>query len=119
LAIYLRIPALLLMCVLSRWSAVLGVFLFPYARIQGKARVFIDGMNLRTFMLSSIAAFIFAFFILGFKGLFILLVIAAFVYLSGRKIKGRIGGITGDVLGATIELSEVITLITVFIIARS
>ena len=32
--------ALILICVLSRWSLVFSLFLFPYARQEGKAKVF-------------------------------------------------------------------------------
>ena len=40
----LKTTALILACVLSRWSGVLAIFLFPYARKDGKARVFTEGM---------------------------------------------------------------------------
>ena len=110
-----RPMALLLMCVLSRWSAVWAMFLFPYARQDGKAKVFIQGMNLKIFMLSLIAALIFAFVIWRIKGLFVLLIIAGCTYLSSRIISRKIGGITGDTLGSTIEVMEIVTLFTVCI----
>ncbi|MCX5703943.1 MAG: adenosylcobinamide-GDP ribazoletransferase [Candidatus Omnitrophica bacterium] len=111
----LRPTALVLMCVLSRWSAVWTMFLFPYARQEGKAKVFIQGMNLKIFMLSSIAALILAFVIWGLRGLLALFIIAACSYLSGKIITRRIGGLTGDTLGANIELTEIIVLLIVCI----
>lgn len=110
-----KLMAILLMCVLSRWSAVLSMFLFPYARQEGKAKVFIDGMNLKIFILATITAFIFAFLIWQVKGLLALLIIFGCTYLSGKIISRKIGGITGDTIGATIELTEIITLFTVCI----
>lgn len=106
----LKTTALLLMCVLSRWSAVLAMFLFEYARKEGKAKSFIQGMNLRVFMFSLIMALILAFAIWKLKGLFALAIVAGCTYLFGRFSQRKIGGITGDTLGATIELTEIAVL---------
>jgi adenosylcobinamide-GDP ribazoletransferase len=109
----LKITALLLMCLLSRWSVVLAMFLFPYARREGKAKIFIQGMSRRIFILSLIAVLLFSFAVWQIKGLIALLMAAGFVYLFGKLSERKIGGITGDTLGATIELTEVITLLIV------
>jgi len=106
----LKTTGLLLACVLSRWSAVLSMFLFPYARRDGKAKVFMQNMNSKIFFLSTIVTVICAFAIWRLEGLVALLIIAGCVYLSGNLFSRKIGGITGDTLGATIELTEVITL---------
>ncbi len=111
----LKTIALLLMCVLSRWSVVLSMFLFDYARQEGKARAFMQGMNLKIFVFSSIIVFVLAFSIWQMKGLFALLIVAGCTYLGGRFASRKIGGITGDILGATIELMEIVTLLTVSI----
>ncbi len=113
-----KITALLLMCILSRWSVVFSMFLFPYARRDGKAKIFIQGMNLKTLIFSSILVIIFSFAVWRTKGLLTLLIIAGCTYLSGKIIKRKIGGITGDTLGATIEIMELITLFTVCISSR-
>ncbi|MFA4989338.1 MAG: adenosylcobinamide-GDP ribazoletransferase [Candidatus Omnitrophota bacterium] len=107
-----KASALLLMCVLSRWSAVLAMFLFPYARQEGKAGIFIRGMSLKIFLISSISAFIFAFIIWQVKGLIALAIVSGCAYLGAKFTNRKIGGITGDTLGATIELTEVVTLLT-------
>lgn len=111
----LKTNTLLLMCVLSRWSSVLAVFLFPYARKDGKARVFIEGMNLKIFALSLFAAIVVAFVIWRLKGILALLIVAGCVYLGGRFASRKIGGITGDTIGAGIELTEVTALFIVCI----
>jgi len=102
--------ALLLMCILSRWSSVLMIFLFPYARESGKAKAFIEEINLNIFTISTFIALILAFIILGIHGLILLLIIGGFAYLIGKMSIRKISGITGDVIGATIEITEVITL---------
>lgn len=108
-----KMPALVLMCVLSRWGAVLIMFLFPYARQEGKAKVFISGVNLKIFSLSTLAAFIFTYLAWQMKGLVVLLIVAGCAYLAGKAIIRKINGITGDTLGAMIEISEIITLFAV------
>ncbi len=111
----LRVNALVLICVLSRWSVVPVMFFFPYARTEGKAGVLIKGMNLKIMILSTIVVIICAFLIWQIKGLIGLLITTGFAYTTGRFVSRKIGGITGDTLGATIELTEIITLLTVCI----
>jgi len=111
----LKTTALLLACVLSRWSSVLAMFLFSYARKDGKARAFMQGMNLKIFTFSSITVLVFAFAIWQLKGLLTLLIVAGCAYLGGKFVSRKIGGITGDTLGAAIELTEIVTLFAVCI----
>jgi adenosylcobinamide-GDP ribazoletransferase len=107
--------ALMLMCILSRWSVILIMYLFPYAREEGKAKLFMQGLNLKIFIVSLIAVLIFSFTLWGINGLLVLLIVASCAYLIGKVISRKIGGLTGDTLGATIELVEVVTLLTVCI----
>ncbi len=109
---------LMLMCSLSRFSAVATIFFFPYARQEGKAGVFIKGMNLRIFILSSIAAVVAAAVVWQIKGLVILLIITGLSYVMGKFSTKKIGGITGDTLGAGIEITEIVTLLSVFILGN-
>ena len=116
ISVSLQLNALMLMCVLSRWSAVATMFFFPYARQEGKAGAFIKGMNLKIFILSAVAAVICASIAWQVRGLFVLLIVTGFSYALGKFSTKKIGGITGDTLGATIELTEIVTLSTVFIL---
>jgi len=106
---------LMLMCILGRWSAVLNSYLFPYAREDGKAKVFIEGMTLKIFIISSIMVILCAYIALNIAGLVVLLIISGFTYLIGSFICKKIDGVTGDTLGAVIELIEVMTLLVVCI----
>jgi adenosylcobinamide-GDP ribazoletransferase len=102
----LKPAALLLMCIISRWSVVAMMYLFSYARQEGKAKLFMQGMNFKIFLLALIMAAAFVFAATGFKGLLIMLIIAGLTYLIGMASLRKIGGITGDVLGAAIEINE-------------
>jgi len=113
--ILFRPHALVLMCVLSRWSVVPVMFVFPYARREGKAGVFIKGMNLKILVLSTSAVIICAILTWQINGLIALLIILGFACVIGKFVSRKIGGITGDTLGATIEMTEIITLLTVCI----
>jgi len=107
---------LILMCVLSRWSLVLSLFLFPYARQEGKAKIFSEGINSRIFILAAIIAFVCALVTAGLRGLLILGIITLCACLINKLITKRIGGITGDTLGATGEINETLTLFCTLLI---
>ena len=113
-----KIVPLFLMCILSRWSLALTMFSFPYARKEGKAKVFIQGINLKIFILSTIIAIVSVFAIYKIKGLLVFIIIVMSSYIIGKFINNKIGGITGDTLGATNELTEVIILFSVCILGR-
>ncbi len=110
-----KIIALILMGVLSRWAVVLLMFLFPYARQEGKAKVYIKKMSLQIFIISTLLALICVFLLWQIKGLIAILIIAGFVYLFGKFVSKKISGITGDTLGAASELTEIVTLFVVCI----
>jgi adenosylcobinamide-GDP ribazoletransferase len=94
--------SLVLMCVVSRWSMVLSMFVFPYARTEGKAKVFIDEVL-------SVAKV---------TGLAVFAIAALFTCVAGLRIKIKIGGITGDTIGAVSELTEVMILLNIIILER-
>ena len=118
ISLSLKPIALMLMCSLSRWSAPAAIFFFPYARQEGKAGVFIKGMNLRIFILSSVVAVVSAAVVWQIKGLVILLIVTGLSYVMGKFSTKKIGGITGDTLGAGIEITEIIILLSVFILGN-
>ena len=91
--------SLILMCLLSRYSLVLSIFLFPYAREEGKAKAFIEGMNLKVFSLATLVTLICSALFLGLKGLIVFIMVGTFVILLGKFIAHKIGVMTGDTLG--------------------
>ncbi|MFA5361850.1 MAG: adenosylcobinamide-GDP ribazoletransferase [Candidatus Omnitrophota bacterium] len=110
--------ALPLMCVLSRWSMVFLMFIFPYARQEGKAKVYMQERNKVVFISAFIIALLCAVLLMGLKGMLIFAVAAVCAYELGKLINRRIGGITGDTIGGISEVLEVITLFCIIMIKR-
>lgn len=110
--------SLLLMCILSRWTLVLSMFLFRYARQEGKAKSFIQAANLKTFILSTVITIACVILFWKIQGLILLGIIALTAYAIGRFLNSKIGGVTGDTLGATNELIEVAVLFSICIVGR-
>jgi len=108
--------ALIISCLLSRWALVYAIFLFPYARKEGKAGVYFSGITRKIFTLCTIITLACLLILAGFKGLIILIVCAAGIYLFGRFSCKKIGGLTGDVLGAINEIAEIAVLFSLFIL---
>ena len=110
--------ALILMCVLSRWSMVLTIFSFPYARAEGKAKVFIDGINKKIFLAATLITLVIIFVISRSAGILLFGITAVFSYATGFFITKKVGGVTGDAIGAINETAEVVILFGIAILER-
>lgn len=114
-------PAVLIfMGILSRWSLVLAIFLFPYARAEGKAADFFAGKSFKIFLLSILTVFLFLFMqpatkIINFT---VLVSIVIFTLVFGYSMKRKFGGLTGDILGALCELNELVVLLLIPFLTR-
>lgn len=89
----------------SRFSMVFGFYMFKYARETGTAAAFFGNFPPAVFaqgiLLLGISYFFGAYQFVIFNTAFLI-----FIYLITRLYKNRIGGITGDMLGAMCESSE-------------
>jgi len=108
--------SLILMCLLSRYALVLAISVFTYAREEGKAKVFIEAKSWKSFVLASTLTLFCAFAFLGLKGIALFVLVILSTLLIGKFVTKKIGGITGDILGAINELSEVVILFGMFIL---
>jgi adenosylcobinamide-GDP ribazoletransferase len=106
----LRLNALVLMCVLSRWAMVFSIFTFPYARREGKAKAYTQGISPGIFLRATVITLFIIFFSRSFKGLLIWAVTAGAAYLLNRHINNKISGLTGDTIGAVNEITETLAL---------
>jgi adenosylcobinamide-GDP ribazoletransferase len=103
--------ALLLYPVVSRWGMVLLAFLSPYARPEGGlGQAMTTGVSSRILAGATLSALLLTFLAAGVWGPVVLGVAGAAAWLGSRYFQKKLGGITGDVLGAANELLEVLAL---------
>lgn len=110
--------SLISMCLLGRYSLVLAMFSFPYAREEGKAKIFTEAMSLKVFSLASVISLSCILGLWGLKGLIIFMAAVLFTIFAGKLITKKIGGMTGDTLGAINELTEVFVLLNMLILTK-
>jgi adenosylcobinamide-GDP ribazoletransferase len=108
--------SLILMAVLGRNAMVLVCYRSPYARSDGGlAKPFTENLGAREMVLSLVSAFGISLFLIGVKGIVVFLGIGLFSlgyrFFSIKKL----GGVTGDILGAANELAELLCLILLII----
>ncbi len=116
-------PAILVLTpALARWALVVAAAIFPLAKQEGMAFFFRRSLGRReVWIASTIAAALLALsWRWGGFGLLVLPFVAALAMaaMAGLATR-RLGGLTGDVYGAIVELGETATLIAAFLVARS
>lgn len=107
-----RIGGLILMPVVGRWTEVIMVHGSRYAREgAGLGKPFTEYVTKREVVVASLLTIVISWFTLKYIGLLVILL----TLLVGLGMKSyfnkKLGGITGDVLGASGELSELLMLI--------
>jgi len=114
----LKNPALIIMCISSRWAMVFAMRFFPYARQEGKARIYMQNMNANIFIMSTAIAIACLLVIGNAMGVLVFVFVAVFAALCSKFVTKKISGITGDTLGALCELCEVVVLLYIIIMAK-
>ncbi|MFC1596239.1 adenosylcobinamide-GDP ribazoletransferase [Candidatus Margulisiibacteriota bacterium] len=117
LPLELKNTALVLMGIISRYVIVLPMLRLPYARTEGKAKAFIDGMNPRFLATSSIITLLLVFIAGQLCGIITLSLVSILVIITSTFFARRFEGITGDVLGALAEMSEVYILFIILLLS--
>jgi len=108
----IKAPVLVVVPVLGRWSTVQLAAWFDYAgEGHGTGLAFTRFAGKREAAVSTLIAAVIAAGIFGLRGVVMFLAVAALTMLVGLFFKGRIGGVTGDIMGAACEVSEVAVLI--------
>lgn len=109
-----QLSILLIMPMISRWVFQIGVIAFPYARVQGLGKGIHDTTRWIPFLVSGAVVLGISFMVAKIAGLITFGVCVIAVTLWAFKISSLLGGLTGDLYGAIIELSEVICLLVAF-----
>jgi adenosylcobinamide-GDP ribazoletransferase len=108
---------LILMAVVGRNSMVLVCYRSPYARSsEGLAKPFLENLRTREVLISSALTFGIAFLLIGVKGIAISLGIGLFSLGYRLFFLKKLGGVTGDILGAANELAELLCLLLLVIL---
>lgn len=111
---------LLLTPAIARLNSVINCASAPYARATGMGKTFIDNTNgfgvvvatILTLIFSGIVCYV---FFIPLTILIIIPVVMLLGFIFAKLMTRKIGGVTGDTLGAVVELSEVLVLFLLYI----
>lgn len=104
--------ALILMPLFGRWSMVHIAFLSPYAReSSGIGKAFCKHVKKGHWFFATAQMALIGVLLLGWRGAFVCATILLLSTLICRYSLNRIGGVTGDVFGASEEITETMTLL--------
>ncbi len=121
--------SLLLMPLMSKWTMVLSMYYGTSARQDGLGRIFTGNIGSKELAASSLTLlFVIALLPIFFSSYMpqlyyifypaLLIILYLFVRASVVFFNKKIGGLTGDILGAVSEITEIIFLLTVIIWSR-
>ncbi len=99
--------SLIMMVAFARWSQVLACYTSNYARKEGKAKYFIEYARLNELLTGGFFTVILFLLLMKLNGfiLFVLSLLPILVFINYTK--KRIGGMSGDTIGATSEIAEI------------
>jgi len=104
------LPTLIAIPTLARWAAVIAAKAYPSARPGGMGDYFRRGLGRRELLLATAIAAIAAAPLL-WRGALLWAVVGLALLALSRLACARLGGLTGDVYGAIIELAETAALV--------
>lgn len=102
---------LIISAVSARWSQSLVCAVSAYARREGKAKYFIEYAKKRDVFIGALFVLFLNWFLMGVKGIILFVVLLAVVFPFAGYVKRKIGGMTGDTIGATNEIVEAAALL--------
>ena len=106
--------ALLVALTLSRWSMVQLTYRAPYTRREGGLGLpFKENLKKREMVVAMATSLAVSIFVLRFWGAMLWLAVGIYTLFFQSFFEKKIGGITGDILGAVNETNEVLALILI------
>lgn len=107
---------LLLAPVLGRTILLLLFITTPYVRTNGLGTAIVSHLPRKLLMLVFVVTLVALFFVAGMSGLWLITIMLLVFILSRVLMMQRIGGMTGDVAGALVEVTEVSVLVSAVLI---
>jgi adenosylcobinamide-GDP ribazoletransferase len=98
---------------LARAMPPLVAWIFPSATPLGQGAMFRSGLTRARMFVALILGAVVALAALGVAGLVVCVLVGAAGVGLGWFYARRLGGVTGDVLGAVVEIAELVTLLTI------
>lgn len=110
----LRWPVLIGLPVVGRWKMVALAVLAPYARSEGgTGGIFVEIAGRRELSIATLTLAVVLISLFRLWGLAMMAALTLSLLLVERYFKARLGGVTGDILGAVCEWSEAFFLLLV------
>jgi adenosylcobinamide-GDP ribazoletransferase len=98
----------------ARWALVIAARAFPLARPDGMAASFRNGLGTRELVVATVTVLLVTALstaLTGWRALIPLAAAPLVMLVMARLATGRLGGLTGDVYGAIVELAETAALV--------
>jgi len=113
-----KASALLTAPMMGRWTQILMVFRANYGREQGMGSAFVGHLRSTGLIATSAVALGLAVFVSGTWAAILIASVVLFTMVCRWYLVRKLGGVTGDVIGAVSELNETLTLM-LFVILSS
>ena len=113
----LKNNALLLMPVMGRWAQVMLAYSSEYAGLtRGLGFPFTEQVTVMTLTIASTVAGVIAIALFMVQGMLVAAGVVVFMLVYSSFFKRTCGGVTGDILGAATEITEVLVLLLLLVI---
>jgi adenosylcobinamide-GDP ribazoletransferase len=108
----MRFKLLFLTPLIGKGSILILNFHSPYARKDGGlGKAFVEGMESFVIYVTILITLTLTFFLVGLKGLLLLIVITCLILIGKQYTLRKMGGVTGDTMGAAAETGELFFLL--------
>ncbi|MEW6482947.1 MAG: adenosylcobinamide-GDP ribazoletransferase [bacterium] len=104
---------LLIAPTMGRWAMVAGAATSSYPKSSGLGRLFVGQVKRREFLWATLIMMGIGFSLFGLSFFYLLATTSGITWLFSLYLKKRVGGFTGDTLGALSEVIEVATLLSI------
>jgi adenosylcobinamide-GDP ribazoletransferase len=113
-----KVAALLSAPLLARWSQTLMVYRSVYGREEGMGSAFVGHLRGSGMIAASVVAVGLAGWVSGFSAVYLVAAVVLFTLLSRWYFMRKLGGVTGDTIGAVSELNEVLVLLLFVVLSN-